>query len=294
MARGFESAFLAGKFSLYQGAQYSLALEAVVGKYLSREVSLNAAGNAAKDLDKVELSDRGEFYRLGPAVSFYLGNGFHLNTRNGVVLPGEDQSIEYAFDFSFYWMATAFALGVGLDGVYSFDDDDYGDNPRQKPFRAVGSTHSINSINRNFHRLYGAINLNLAGGLRVELMAGEVLDGEWWDQFAFTQVNLIYRKDDPERFQKRVESSFKEYEVEAQVISVSPRGLLAKIDKGHASGIFKGMRFDIYDSDHHGKNVLVATGSVFRVSEDESIVKILKWFKEDSKIEEGFKARGKR
>ena len=207
--------------------------------------------------------------------------------------------MESDFDFSLYWAKGAFALGGGVNGIFSFEQDDYGDAPGDKPFRAVGSTNTINSVDRSYYQMYGAIHLSLSDRLRGELLGGQVLSGEFWDQQGLIQFNLVFHGGERAQQQKQnqqVREVFKDYEVEAEVVKVSPRGTLVKIDKGFSSGINKGMRFDIYDADGQRTSVLVASGAVFKVNSEDAIVKILQVFREDKDagIKEGYAARGKR
>ncbi len=85
--------------------------------------------------------------------------------------------------------------------------------------------------------------------------------------------------------------SFKEYVVDGSVLKVSARGNFIRIDQGLSTDVEKGMKFDIYQTDYFGGNVLVASGIAYEVGADWSIIKLVKKYKE-IEIKPGFAARG--
>ena len=85
--------------------------------------------------------------------------------------------------------------------------------------------------------------------------------------------------------------SFKEYQVDGSVLKASVRGNFIKIDQGLSTDVEKGMKFDIYQTDYFGGNVLVASGVAYEIGADWSIIKIVKKYKEID-IQPGFAARG--
>ena len=85
--------------------------------------------------------------------------------------------------------------------------------------------------------------------------------------------------------------AFKEYHIDGSVLKVSARGNYIKIDQGLSTDVEKGAKFDIYQTDYFGGNVLVGSGVVFEVGADWAVVKLLKKYK-DIEIKPGFAARG--
>ena len=85
--------------------------------------------------------------------------------------------------------------------------------------------------------------------------------------------------------------AFKEYHVDGSVLKVSARGNFLRIDQGLSTDVEKGMKFDIYQTDYFGGNELVASGIVYQVGADWSVIKLLKKYKEIT-ILPGFAARG--
>ena len=276
------------RYGFYRSPGYSLALDLEVRKLLARPVSSESPGESS---DKVELSDEGEFFRLGSIITIPFSKQFSLSGDWGLVLPAKNQSVESNFDLALYWSKRRLAIGLGLDGIFSYRQDDFTHDPGQKPSKPIGQTDTINSINRSYQRGYAAIHLRLSRHLRGELRGGEVWGGKSWDRQLFGQFNLVYRQADE---YGRVFKYFKQYHVEAQVLKISPRGQLLKIDRGFSSNVEKGMRFDIYQEDHLAESILVASGRVFAVRADTAVIKILKIFREDVKIEQGDIARGVR
>ena len=85
--------------------------------------------------------------------------------------------------------------------------------------------------------------------------------------------------------------SFKEYIVDGSVLKVSARGNFIRVDQGLSTDVEKGMKFDIYQTDYFGGNVLVGSGIVFDVGVDWSVIKLTKRYNQIV-IKPGFAARG--
>ena len=88
-------------------------------------------------------------------------------------------------------------------------------------------------------------------------------------------LNVVWQSEGLSK-KRRKQKKFKEYDVDALITKVSPRGGFAKLDKGYNSHIEKGMKMDIYDSDFRGRNTLVGTGVVYESKRNWSILKIQK------------------
>ena len=282
--KGLESAMLGLRYNLFSHAQFSLGGDLEVRKLLSRSVSLDSPQK------EIQLGDEGEFFRLGAILALSLGKNFSLGAQGGVVLPGQNQSIESDFDLSLFWNRGRLSVGLGLDGIFSYGQDDFTDRPSEKPRERVGPTLTLKSINRSYYRGYGALHLDLTPNLWGEFRGGQVLGGEFWDEQHFLQFRLLYRWAGDR--DQRVVQRFKQYDVEADVVKVSPQGSLIQINQGLSGHVTKGMRFDIYRVDFLERNILIASGRVFAVKIDRAVIKILKVFKEDAKIKAGYVAKG--
>ena len=284
--RGPQWAMLGLRYSFILGPRATLAVDTEVRHLLD-----------GKDDAALQLGNEGRTFRLATAMTNRLPHNIYLTTQSGFVMPAKDQSPEIDFDLSAYWNRRLFAIGAGFDGILSLGQDDYTDNPTDKPplTSPLGNTQTINSINRSYYRAYGALQLALFKGWRLELRTGRVLGGTSWDQQGFTELGLSYRHGSKEEIrERRVRQTFKQYEIDALVLKVSPKGTLVKIDKGASSNVEKGMRFDIYETNFQGKNVLLAAGRVFKVKAETAIVKILKFYREGAPIKAGNAARGRR
>ena len=87
--------------------------------------------------------------------------------------------------------------------------------------------------------------------------------------------------------QKKTESEAGAYGPEADVVRVSERLNMVKINKGDAEGIQKGQTFDLFEA---GSEEPVAKAKVVRVKADSAILRINKFYKE-VRIQKGFVAK---
>ncbi|MCY4645000.1 MAG: hypothetical protein OXB88_10310 [Bacteriovoracales bacterium] len=245
---------------------------------------------------EVALGDEGPYFRISKTLIAKLSKELTFSGDFGVVLPGDGQSVESDLDLGLSWNKKNYVLGGGLYGVNSFNQDDFTDNPWDKPHRYGGRTKTIGSINRRYYGVYGSVRLILTDFFSFEFQGGRVLNGRSWDEQIFSTFHLIYHDRKKRRHveNRRVIERFKQYDIEAEISKVASGGRFVKIDKGATSGIEKGMRFDFYKTDFIGKNVLLSSGIVFKVGVDTAIVKVLRVFKEDTPLKEGQLARGKK
>jgi hypothetical protein len=181
-----------------------------------------------------------------------------------------------------------FALGGGVEGIYSLESDEFSEVPNQKPALATGVTNLFNSINRTRMLPYAKAIYRFEEW-SVYAKAGVVASGSSTDEGNLLAGGLTWNFGGVDPKSAHIQR-FKEYNIEASVLQVSPRGKFLKIDKGMAQDINKGQRFDIYETDYFGGNKLVATGIIFKVSSDQSIIKLDR-IMSNKKVEAGFTAR---
>jgi hypothetical protein len=124
---------------------------------------------------------------------------------------------------------------------------------------------------------------------RVEFKVSRVVSGRSTDLGSGFGINLVRRMDQSD--EKIVDSQFKTYDLEATVTKVSDKKTYVVIDKGLNDDIEKGMRFDFFEFDYVGGNVLIARGVVLKVSADKSIVKLTHRFNLAKEIKEGLVGR---
>lgn len=209
----------------------------------------------------------------------------------GLRMPQEHLAMEVPWKVEAAWVFSRWALYGGVQGIYSLGDDEFTDAPAQKPRLPTGVTNLYNSINREKTEPF----VGLAYGFdkwRLAFQYSQVIAGVSTDKGQTLGLSLAWSSTGTTDAQKRL-NTFKEYDNEATVTKVSPRGTFVRIDKGLTSDIDKGMRFDIFQTDFEGGNVLYATGSVYEVGAEWAIVRLTQTYRSE-KIQEGFTARGYR
>jgi len=290
-----ESLSVAGLESVWGGGKYTIItpsspwIFALDLQYRQTTFSTSKYIPGTVPTDELVLGDDGKEFTVGLHLARKFSKTGNFSSFIAFNMPPNELSQEVIYDAHFAWAWTKWAWIMGLEGIYSLGTDDFGSAAETKPQMATGSTALYNSINRErilpymqFNRAFSTWKMGLRGGLAV---AGQSTDLGYELGFTITWSSKGVSKTD------RVISKFKEYEIEGTVLKVSPRGKFIKVDQGLAQDVEKGMRFDIFKSDFFGGNVLVATGVVYEVGSDSSIVKLIKRFNE-IKIEKGFTARG--
>jgi hypothetical protein len=154
----------------------------------------------------------------------------------------------------------------------------------------TGYTALYNGINRSYIAPFVGANF-MIGNLRFGGQFAVYTKGVSTDGGKEILVSLSYLKGG-KTIERIRESKFKEYDVEATVIKISPRGVFLKIDKGASSAIEKGMKIDIYKGDYFNQSILVGYGIVYEVKSDFAIVKLLRKYRKKIRIKVGFTARG--
>ncbi len=235
------------------------------------------------------LGDHGNEMSGGLGVTYAAPtNSYFLTARAGLRNPGKELSNEI------YWQAEGalrfryLALVAGVDGVSSLKSDPHEGDLTQKPVFNTGVSRLYNSTDREWVTPYAGLNVALGPHWRVELRGSQVVSGNSTDLGTAFGVNLVRRVDTPKR---RVDEEFKEYDIEASVSKVSPKKEFVVIDKGLSHDVEKGMRFDIFEFNYVGGNVLLARGVVVQAKSETAIVKITERFNPAKELKEGQVAR---
>lgn len=280
---GVQSTFASFAYGFKPQGQWNVTLE---GLYRYVPYTNEVAPYNAEDLI---LGDEGSEYSGGLGFTYSFKNNSFFTVRGGYRKPGLDLSNEM------YWQAEAatawkyVALVAGVDGVSSLNNDPYASNPASRPNYNTGNTNLYNSENREWIAPYAGFNIALGKTWRVELRGSQVVSGKSTDLGTSFGILLARRVDQaPEvKFDKK----FKTYDVEASVTRVSPKKEYVVIDKGLADDVEKGTKFDFFEFDYVGGNVLVAQGVVIQTKVNSSIVKITQRFDTKKEIKEGLIAR---
>jgi hypothetical protein len=241
--------------------------------------------------DELVLGDDGGFLGVGALFSYSFNPSWRLDFSSYFVKPPSHLSEEYHFATALNYSLSSLSIFVGAESIVSAGNDDYADTPGLKPVLADGATSQFNSINRTL--VMGRIGAHFlfSPQTRLELSMAQTFQGESFDRGQEYQLGLKYFFGGISKAKKEVES-YKEYDIEARVTKVTPKGNYVRIDQGLKSGISNGMVFDLYKSDFLGKNELIAKAIVVECKTDYALLKIAKRLRADA-IEENFVARAR-
>ncbi|WP_372654934.1 hypothetical protein [Halobacteriovorax sp.] len=235
------------------------------------------------------LGDAGNSFHFKGILSYKMKSGSSLNGSLAYVGTPNNLSPEIFYDVNGKIAWNTFALFAGLEGVASLESDAYSTEPENKPPQGLGESALYNSTNRAYSKPYiGAY--KTFGRVRVGVKGAQVISGVSTDKGTELSISLAWNSRGETRVDRKL-SKFKEYDLEASIIKVSPRGKFVKIDKGISQDVEKGQTFDIYKTDYFGGNDLVAQGRVYEIGADWAIIKLSKKFKKMD-IKSGFTARG--
>lgn len=284
---GIESVLGSVKYSFKADGDTQWAMELVYrqASYSNKEYLV---GETVPE-DEIILGDQGAEVTGWLHGAYKLSQTHFLTTSLGFRRPGNSLSSEIPYNVESAWPFTRWAMLIGVDGTYSLEQDDFASDSSEKPRQAVGATNMFNSINRSFAAPYAGINYAF-DSFRFGLKYSTVMMGASTDKGSEIGINILWNSKGVTSEDVKV-NSFKEYEIEATIIKVSPRGKFLQIDQGLSGDVEKGMKFDIYQTDFFGKNILVGSGIVYEVGSDQSIIKLFKKFKKIP-IKKGFTARG--
>lgn len=246
-------------------------------------------GSAAPK-DKIEIGDIGSEVTSGIHLLFQRNDWHSMGLFVGYRVPYDDLSDEVIYKAETAISGDRLAIRLGVEGIYSLQTSSYSENPATRPGVYYGDTTLYNGVNRNVVLPYIGLGASF-GALAVDLRGGMVAGGSWTDAGQQIILSLRYQKAGISNTVRK-EKAFKEYDIEASVIKLSPRGAFVKIDQGFSQDVTKDMTFDIYKTDYFGGNILVATGSVSQLGSDWAIIKLTKRYREIP-IEAGFTARGR-
>ena len=241
--------------------------------------------------NSLSLGDSGTEYGLDLYTSFITSAHFRADFSLSFIRPPSNMSQEADYRGEVTYLFKKLGLVGGFDGIYSFNNDPYTSNPANKPqINTGGATALFNSINRQNLTGYLGANYDF-GKVLLSAKGGMVFRGVSTDKGYYGLFNLTYVSKGISADVEKIES-FKEYHIDGSVLKVSARSVFIKIDQGLSTDVEKGMNFDIYQTDYFGGNVLVATGVVYEVGTDWSVIKLVKRYN-DIEIKPGFAARGK-
>lgn len=279
---GLESYFVGAKYSKDPLKKFSYAFDFQIRNSLYSDPG-------GFDSSEIVLGDAGLEATVGSYFAYRRSPSNILGAYLGYNIPPNELSNEVLYNIESAWIHTNWLFTLGVNGIKSMNGDTYGDTPSTKPQVNQGISNLYNSINREkmvpYVGLFRSFTRWRAGVTMSQVMAGVSTDKG--TEFLFTFRRIGSGRGDRElKLQK-----FKEYDVEATIIKVSPRGKFVKIDIGAGGDVEKGMNFDVYVRDLKGREVLVASGTVYETGVDWSIIRVLKLYRRIV-LKKGFTARG--
>lgn len=283
---GPESIGVEGKYAFLpiNGLRYAVGVRYRQTLYTNTRYTLAQI----RPVDEVILGDDGSEYGVD-LYSTYLANPWKLDFKIGYNAPPNDLSSEILFKVEGLYQFSKLGLLAGVEGIYSLKRDQYTDTPSLKPLMNVGQSTQFNSLNREKTAPY--VGLNYAFDKFLFFLKGQaIIAGKSTDKGSLALAGINWSSVGISAESIKVDS-FKEYHIDGSVLKVSARGNFIKIDQGLSTDVEKGSKFDIYQTDYFGGNVLVASGLVYEVGSDWAVIKVTKKYKE-IEIKPGFAARG--
>jgi hypothetical protein len=283
-----------GPESLGLYAKYSFPLTGEIRYALGVHYSQTLYDNtlyvnaAAVPADEIVLGDSGSEYGVDLLMTYGL-RALKWDLKLGYNSPANDLSEEIVYKFEGSYQFTKWGVYAGVEGIKSLNRDPYSDSPLLKPIQATGVTAQFNSINREKVFPYAGATYAFDSFL-INFRGGSIIAGQSIDKGNRMELAIQWASQGVTKESIKVES-FKEYTIDGSVLKISARGNFVRIDQGLSTDVEKGMRFDIYQTDYFGGNVLVATGVAYEVGADWTVIKLTKKYKE-IEIKPGFAARG--
>lgn len=281
-ASGPESAGVEAKYSFEPVGNTHYAFGVYYRQTLYNNTTYPTA--AAIPADTIILGDDGTEYGAGLFLTHNI-SPWKFDGQALYVSPPNDLSGEIQYRGEVQYLFTQLSLLGGVEGIYSLNRNQLA----QKPNLARGPSNMFNSLNRQVTAPFAGLNYAFDNFL-LTLKGSTIVSGKSTDKGNTAAIGIVWGTQGVTAESIKIES-FKEYQIDGSVLKVSARGNFIKIDQGLSTDVEKGMKFDIYQTDYFGGNVLVASGVAYQVGADWAVIKLTKKYKE-IEIKPGFAARG--
>lgn len=283
---GIESVLAQIKYSfpVEDGFQYSFEANYRKALYSNEEY------NPAEDRQTVVLGDGGTDVSVGLGLTWYTSSQNFFSGRFLYRNPAEHLSSEIYSEIEGAIVWPAFTMLVGVENIYSMNQDPYADDPNSKPQMSNGSTYEYNSINRSWLAPYVGLHFATGQTGRIEFKAKSKVSGVSTDLGNEYTISFIKRTFGKDNSFAMKDAAFKEYKYDGVVTKITKDRKAVVIDIGLKKGIEKGDKVDFYHFDYLGGNQLIASGYAIKVGLSKSIVKITKRYSK-IRVEEGTVAR---
>jgi hypothetical protein len=268
---GLESGIVGFKYSFKEddGVQYALE-----GSYRQALYS-NTLYTSGEPTD-IALGDDSRELSAGFSMGIETKSKNALAARVLYRDPSKNLSTEIFSEVEYNLVWESFSMGLGVENVYSLQNDEFSNNPESKPQVSRGPSYMHNSVNRQWTAPYLKSALALGKTWRVEFQYSTVYTGNSTDKRDMMLFNLVRRNDKKVNSFKVIDNSFKQYTIEGVVTKVATSRKTFMIDRGLERGLKTGMRVDFYHFDYVGGNALIATGVAVKVGGTKSLIKLNK------------------
>lgn len=213
-----------------------------------------------------------------PTYQVYLDGGAGYTYRS----YGYSACIPWNVQVKYYPVKSGLLATLGLRGSLSLETDtSLYSRAAEDQLRGAGGSYIINAINPSWTLFQASAGYQTSDNIQFILSGATPLSGKNianGSQFSFgMQFDFGGGKDKkgPSEFVRH--GAFKQYDVEAKVLSTNDQLYLVKIDQGSDRGIEKGQIFDIFAG-----NETIAKAKVTNVKSDESVLRVLEYYKEKS------------
>lgn len=281
-----------GTESIFAGFRYGLSklnwLFAFDLEFAKTAYETTDYASGVAPLNEIVLGDDGTSSKVGLQMSYLRTANHFLNFSAHYQNPGRDLSSDIPYHADSTWAWQSFAVAIGVDGIVSLKTDQDGNDLAHRPVRATSPTKLFNSVNREMVTPYAGLKF-VWDKLGIGASYGQTIKGVSTDKGSEIKLSISWNNFGVS--EERVkENQFKEYNIDAQIIKVSPRETFVKIDHGFSQDVEKGMRFDIFRTDYFGENVMIAQAFAYEVGSDWAILKISRTYR-NIPIKKGFSAR---
>ena len=233
------------------------------------------------------LGDDGNELSAGLGVTYFSKKNNFYTFKGAYKKAGRDISDEVNLNAEAALAWTNIALIAGVEGALSVQNDPYSENETRPVFNTGSNLYK--SKNREWAMPYAGMNFALTNKWRVELRAGQVVYGKSYNLGTSYGIQLIRRVESESV--RLTDTRFKTYDIEGSIVKISEQKGYVVVDRGLTEGIQKGMRFDFFEFDYVGGNILIASGVVVEVKTETCIVKITQKYQANKEIKEGLVGR---
>ena len=237
------------------------------------------------------LGDPGNESEWGAHLTWFASPTLSLSLYGAYRKPPNQLSDEVPYSVKLLWQKNNRGLSLGIDGLASLNTDPYvSESARDKLYFTGGSRHD-NSFNRQWLRPQATLYYALSPHWTIHLQAANTVYVRSGDKGMQFGLGLSWTSKGITPSEKKI-NRFKEYFITANVTKVSKRQRFVQIDQGLGADIYKGMKFDIYTSGFSKESSLLASGIVWQVESNKSIIRLTKRYNKNKKIQPGSIARG--